>query len=103
MKTRFKIVFTLSILFIFSLSFSSIISQEAPDYGKILGDWDMEVDAEGEYYYLSFNIEKDEMFEIIRFAHACGALTATGKGVIPALPSAVEVEAFLKRAGDGGT
>jgi len=60
MKTRFKIVFALSSLFIFSLSFSSIISQEAPDYGKILGDWDMEVDAEGEYYYLSFNIEKDE-------------------------------------------
>ena len=60
MKTRFKIVFALSSLFIFSLSFSFIISQEAPDYGKILGDWDMEVDAEGEYYYLSFNIEKDE-------------------------------------------
>jgi len=50
-----------------------------------------------------FNIEKDEMFEIIRFAHACGALTATRKGVIPALPSAAEVEAFLKKAGDGGT
>lgn len=33
-------------------------SQESADYGKILGDWEMEVDAGGEYYYLLFSIEK---------------------------------------------
>ena len=33
-------------------------SQEALDYGKILGEWEMEVDSEGEYFYLSFTIDK---------------------------------------------
>ena len=32
--------------------------QEKEDYSKILGNWDMEVDAGGEYFYLSFTIEK---------------------------------------------
>jgi fructokinase len=33
--------------------------------------------------------------EILRYANAVGALTATRQGVIPALPTAAEVEAFL--------
>jgi ribokinase len=33
--------------------------------------------------------------EILRYANAVGALTATRQGVIPSLPTAVEVEAFL--------
>lgn len=33
-------------------------AQEPQDYDKILGSWDMEVDAGGEYFYLSFTIEK---------------------------------------------
>lgn len=33
--------------------------------------------------------------EILRYANAAGALTATRHGVIPALPTAAEVEAFL--------
>ena len=32
--------------------------QESVDYSKIIGQWDMEVDAGGEYFYLSFAIEK---------------------------------------------
>lgn len=60
MKARYIKIFTLSALFIFSFSFSFLISQETPDYEKVLGNWDMEVDADGEYYYLSLNIEKDE-------------------------------------------
>jgi sugar/nucleoside kinase (ribokinase family) len=40
-------------------------------------------------------LEKEEAESILRFAHACGALTVTKKGVIPALPSVAEVEQFL--------
>jgi len=35
--------------------------------------------------------------EAVRFANACGALTATRQGVIPALPTLAEVEAFLNK------
>lgn len=58
MKAKCIKVFALSFFFIFFLSLSSINSQETPDYGKILGDWEVEIDAEGEYYYLSMSIEK---------------------------------------------
>lgn len=60
MKVRLIMTLTLSFLFIFLASFSSMISQETPDYERILGNWDMEVDADGEYYYLTLNFEKDE-------------------------------------------
>ena len=42
-----------------------------------------------------FVLEKEEAESILRFAHACGALTVTKKGVIPALPSVTEVKQFL--------
>ena len=43
---------------------------------------------------------KEQTAQIVRFAHACGALTVTRKGVIPALPTLTEVEEFLvKRNG----
>jgi fructokinase len=42
-------------------------------------------------------IEKEDFHNIIRFAHACGALTVTRKGVIPALPVASEVEEFIRK------
>ncbi|MFW6128983.1 MAG: hypothetical protein ACOC6P_01905, partial [Candidatus Aminicenantaceae bacterium] len=32
--------------------------QESIDFNKVTGDWDMEIDAQGEYFYLSFFIEK---------------------------------------------
>lgn len=54
---KFVKVFALGFFFIFSLS---LISQETPDYGKVLGSWDIEVEADGEYYYLSMKIEKTE-------------------------------------------
>jgi sugar/nucleoside kinase (ribokinase family) len=47
-----------------------------------------------------FSIEKDEIIEILRFAHACGAVTVLRKGVIPALPTLPEVEKFLKEQGN---
>jgi len=37
------------------------------------------------------------MREIVRYANAAGALTALTQGVIPALPTAAEVEEFLAR------
>jgi fructokinase len=38
----------------------------------------------------------DEWEEILRFANGVGALTTTGKGAIPALPSLAEVKALLQ-------
>jgi hypothetical protein len=45
----------------FCVSFHlSMSGQESVDYDKILGEWDMEVDAGGEYFYLSFSIERTD-------------------------------------------
>jgi len=38
----------------------------------------------------------DHLHDALRYANAVGALTATRQGVIPALPRAAEVEAFLR-------
>jgi hypothetical protein len=43
---------------IFCCSF--LEGQDQLDLKKILGDWNMEVDAGGEFYYLSFTIEKTD-------------------------------------------
>lgn len=50
----------MSFFLVFSLSLYPQVSQQAPDYGKILGAWEVEVNAEGEFYYLSLNLEKSE-------------------------------------------
>ncbi len=42
-----------------------------------------------------YELGEDEARQIIIFANACGALTVTQKGVIPALPSLKEVESFI--------
>jgi len=47
-------------LFIYSLCLSSSQVQEEIDYARIIGKWNMEVNTEGEYYYLQMNIEKNE-------------------------------------------
>jgi fructokinase len=43
-----------------------------------------------------FDLQKDEVHSILRFAAACGAITVTRKGVVPALPTLQEVREFLK-------
>ncbi len=51
--------FSLMIAFIFFLSVCFSFSQgvqEGPDYGKIIGAWKIEVDADGEYFYLTLNL-----------------------------------------------
>jgi fructokinase len=47
-------------------------------------------------------LEPARMQEIVRYANAAGALTALTQGVIPALPTAAEVDEFLARYDDGG-
>lgn len=42
-------------------------------------------------------LDHDSLRDAVRFANACGALTATRQGVIPALPTLAEVEAFLEK------
>ena len=43
-----------------------------------------------------FSLEREEIESILRFATACGAITVTRKGVVPALPTLNEVQEFLK-------
>jgi fructokinase len=43
-----------------------------------------------------FRMERDAIRDMLRFAHACGAITVTRKGVIPALPTMEEASNFLK-------
>lgn len=45
----------------------------------------------------AFDLAKDEAEDMLRFAHACGAITVTRKGVIPALPTLQEVNSFLEK------
>lgn len=41
--------------------------------------------------------DEKKLREILRFANACGAITTTKKGAIPALPNEAEVQEFLGR------
>jgi sugar/nucleoside kinase (ribokinase family) len=42
-----------------------------------------------------FSLGREEIEPILRFATACGAITVTRKGVVPALPTFNEVQDFL--------
>lgn len=46
-------------------------------------------------------LDREALEGVLRSANACGALTTTRRGAIPALPRAAEVEAFLAGAGGG--
>jgi len=43
-----------------------------------------------------WDLSKDEIDDILIFANAAGALTATRKGVIPSLPTSIELQKFLE-------
>jgi hypothetical protein len=60
MMAKWSTVSALSLFLILSLSSLPAQNQATPDYGKIIGTWDIEVNANGEYYYLTMNIEKSE-------------------------------------------
>lgn len=44
------------------------------------------------------HLSVERLADILRYGNAVGALTATKQGVIPALPTAGEVRAFLDKA-----
>jgi sugar/nucleoside kinase (ribokinase family) len=44
-----------------------------------------------------WDLSVDETDDILMFANAAGALTATGKGVIPSLPTYAELQRFLRK------
>ncbi len=46
-----------------------------------------------------YSLTPEQLRQILRYANAVGALTATRQGVIPALPAAAEVALFLKESG----
>jgi hypothetical protein len=55
-----QVSFFAGLILICLFAVSLLGSQEQVEYEKILGDWDMEVDAGGQYYYLYFTIEKTD-------------------------------------------
>ena len=58
MKMRsFKGIY-LGFCLIFVLFLFSTFGQEKVDYAKIVGSWDIEVDAGGEYYYLTLVLKE---------------------------------------------
>lgn len=46
------------LLFVFGLSFSVLFGQEKLSPEKVVGEWNLEIDAGGEFYYLNMSIEK---------------------------------------------
>jgi hypothetical protein len=60
MMAKWSTVSVLSLFLIIPFSSLPAQNQAAPDYGKIIGTWDVEVNANGEFYYLTMNIEKAE-------------------------------------------
>lgn len=48
---------TLPILILLACFLFARGSQETPDYGKVVGVWKIEVEADGEYYYLTLNLK----------------------------------------------
>jgi len=59
-KEKILMVIASGLICIGFCAFPLMNGQESVDYTKILGEWDMEVDAGGEYFYLSFSIEKTD-------------------------------------------
>ena len=54
---RILMVFSFFVLGCFCFSQSA---QQDPDYGKIVGTWKIDVDADGEYYYLTLQLKNVE-------------------------------------------
>lgn len=52
--------FTLSLFFVLAVFSYSQPAQEKVDYGKIIGTWKVEINADGEFYYLSLEVKVTE-------------------------------------------
>lgn len=59
-KKSFFTILAIAIIWIGFCASFHLNGQDTVDYGKIIGDWEMEVDVGGEFYYLSFSIEKTD-------------------------------------------
>ena len=57
-KRSYLVIISMAIIWTGFCATLFLHSQDTIDYGKILGEWEMEVDAGGEYFYLSFTIDK---------------------------------------------
>lgn len=56
-----KVALSLALSFLLMFAAIFMIGQETPDLAKILGYWELEVDAGGgEYYYLSLSLEETD-------------------------------------------
>jgi hypothetical protein len=51
-------IIVFGLVFVFGLSFSGLFGQEKLSHEKLVGEWNVEVDAGGGYYYLTMTIEK---------------------------------------------
>lgn len=60
MTKKFLTVLAIGIIWTGFCAMIPMNAQEPENYGKILGSWDMEVDAGGESFYLTFAIEKTD-------------------------------------------
>lgn len=52
-----KVIIFALMIFTGSVVFAMMIQA---DHSKVLGDWEIELDAEGEYYYLSMTVKEEE-------------------------------------------
>jgi hypothetical protein len=59
MKKNLLRFLSLSVMFVFSLGLTGAYPLQTKNAVKIVGDWKMEVDAGGEYYYLSFSVKEE--------------------------------------------
>lgn len=60
MKSIYGKILIFGLLFAFGLSFSVLFGQEKLSPEKVMGEWNVEIDAGGEYYYLNMTIEKTD-------------------------------------------
>lgn len=56
LKKTILIVFA-AMIFTSTLIFAAVVQV---DHSKVVGDWEIELDAEGEYYYLSMTVKEEE-------------------------------------------
>jgi len=59
MKKNLSRLLSSCLVFAFSLGLTGAYPLQVKDAAKIVGDWKMEVDAGGEYYYLSFSVREE--------------------------------------------
>jgi len=57
MRVAEKSIKVICLIFVFSFS---LFAFQTSDFSRITGDWEIELDAEGEYFYLDMTVEESE-------------------------------------------